>query len=145
MEWLWHALVIAVVVIPVTIMWIAIIVELFTRRDLKWWQRLGWLLFILIFPLIGALIYILYTWSTAGRREQGLAPTSPRVAGGSSNAADSATDLSSLDRLRRQGVITEAEFEAGKRRVLEGITPEEEATATQPINTQQMPKHGASS
>ena len=146
MEWLWHALVIAVVVIPVTILWIGVLVELFTRPDLKWWQRLGWIVIVVVLPVIGSLIYILYTWLTAGGREPSFASALPsRRAGRSANAPDSVADLAVLDRLRRQGVLTEAEFEAGKRRLLEGITAAEEATAAQSINTERMPKHGASS
>jgi type VI protein secretion system component VasK len=152
MEWFWHVLVICLVVIPVTIMWLAIAYELFTRRDLKWWQRLAWILFILIFPLIGSLIYLGYTWATAGRRAPGRASELPRVGSQPANAPDAEADLASLDRLRRNGVLTTDEFEAGKRRVLEGNTPDRRPSATQTVDgslqttaTDSEPKHGAPS
>lgn len=148
MDWFWHVLLICVVVIPVTIMWLAVIIEIATRRDLRWWQRVAWILLALAVPLIGALIYLIYTWATAGRRAPG--PALPRSGGQSSNASDPETELSSLDSLRRSGVLTEAEFEAGKRRVLEGITPDGMPSATQRIDetpqataTDREPKHGA--
>ena len=148
MEWFWHVLLICVVVIPVTIMWLAVIIEIATRRDLRWWQRVAWILLALVLPLIGSLIYLIYTWATAGRRAPG--PALPRFGGQSSDAPDPEADLSSLDRLRRSGVLTEAEFEAGKRRVLEGSTPDEPPSSTQNIDEtlqataiDREPKHGA--
>ena len=59
MNWFWHALWICFVIIPVTILWIACMVDIiFNRSDLIWWKRLGWLILVLI-PFIGAIIYAL--------------------------------------------------------------------------------------
>jgi type VI protein secretion system component VasK len=149
-EWFWHVLLICVVVIPVTVMWLAIIFELFTRWDLKWWQRIAWVIVVLLLPLIGSLIYLLYSWATAGRRAPGSAGALPHFGGQSSNVPDAEADLSSLDRLRRSGVLTEGEFEAGKRRVLEGSTAAEAPSATQTVEeavrataNDREPKQGA--
>jgi type VI protein secretion system component VasK len=150
MEWFWHVLLICLVVIPAAIMWLAVIFELFRRGDLKWWQRLAWFLLVIVFPLIGSVIFLGYTWVTAGRRAPEPASGLPRFDRQSSSAPDVEADLSSLDRLRRSGVLTEAEFEAGKRRVLEGITPYGAPSSTQSIDetlqataTDREPKHGA--
>ena len=158
MDWFWHMLLICLVVIPVTIMWLAVAFELITRKNLKSWQRVAWIVVILILPIIGSLIYLGYTWMTAGRRAPGRATALPRFGSeGSSaaaNAPDADGDLASLDRLRRNGVLTAAEFEAGKRRILEGSTPaaEPSATRTQTVDeslqatvTDREPKHGAPS
>jgi hypothetical protein len=123
MDWFWHAIWVCVVVIPVTILWLAVIIEIVTRHDLSWWKRVAWVLFALVLPLIGAMIYLIYTWATAGRYAPG--PSLPRFGQQSSTVPDPEGDLSNLDRLRRSGVLTEAEFEAGKRRVLEGSTSDE--------------------
>jgi len=53
MDWFWHALLVCFVIIPATVLWIAIIIELIRRRDLSTWRRIGWLLGILIFPIVG--------------------------------------------------------------------------------------------
>lgn len=59
MNWFWHALWICLVVIPVTVLWIVSVFDLvFRRRDLAGWKRLLWLIVVLFFPLIGALLYI---------------------------------------------------------------------------------------
>ena len=65
MDWFWHALLVCFVIIPATVLWLAIIVELIRRHDLSTWGRIGWLLVILIFPVIGSLTYLLITWLRA--------------------------------------------------------------------------------
>jgi type VI protein secretion system component VasK len=92
MEWFWHVLVVCVVVIPVTLMWLAIIYELFTRKDLKWWQRIAWLVFVLVLPLFGALIYLGYTWATADRRQPDSAGASSSFGRHASSVPDAAAD-----------------------------------------------------
>jgi len=150
MEWFWHVLLICLVVIPAAIMWLAVIFELFRRGDLKWWQRLAWFLLVIAFPLIGSIIFLGYTWVTAGRRAPEVASGLPRFDPQSSSAPDVEADLSSLERLRQSGVITGAEFEAGKRQVLEGIRAGGVPTSTQTGDetqqapaTEREPKHGA--
>lgn len=65
MAWLLHVLLVCVIVIPVTVLWLAITVELFRRRDLTGVARLGWLLVLFVLPLIGSLGYVLVTWLRA--------------------------------------------------------------------------------
>ena len=36
MDWFWHALLVCFVIIPATVLWIAIIIELIRRRDLEY-------------------------------------------------------------------------------------------------------------
>ena len=104
------------VVIPIALLWIAVVVELFRRHDLKGWMKLLWLLFVLVFPVIGAITYIIVTWLQAERtRDLGAAPEPPP-----GTPPSSVADLARLDRLRRSGVLTEEEFQAGRRAVLEG-------------------------
>ena len=58
MDWFWHVLVLCFVIIPITLLWMACLWDiLIRRRDLTWWKRLIYILLILVFPLIGALIY----------------------------------------------------------------------------------------
>jgi hypothetical protein len=62
-NWFWHALWICVVVIPVTIMWVACIFDVVLRRhDIVWSKRLGWLALVLLVPVIGALIYAYFVF-----------------------------------------------------------------------------------
>jgi Phospholipase_D-nuclease N-terminal/Short C-terminal domain len=117
MDWLWHALLVCLVVIPVTIMWVAIVVELFRRRDLSGRAKVGWLVVVFVFPILGSLVYVAVTWWHADAdTDLGAAPQPAGVPRQPATIAD----LSRLDQLRRAGVLTDAEFEAGKRRILEG-------------------------
>lgn len=116
MEWLWHVLVVCLIVIPVAVMWIAIVVELFRRHDLSGFARVAWLVVLFVFPLIGAFAYVIVTWRRGeGDRTGRKVPAKTEPA-----AASTVSDLTELDRLRRTGVITEEEFAQGKSRVLEG-------------------------
>jgi hypothetical protein len=107
MDWFWHALLVCFVIIPATVLWI----------DLSTWRRIGWLLGILIFPIIGSLTYLIITWWHAdAATDLGAAPQ----AAGVPEHPETIADLTRLDQLRRSGMISEADFEAGRRRVLEG-------------------------
>jgi len=117
MDWFWHALLVCFLIIPATVLWIAIIIELIRRRDLSTWRRIGWLLGILIFPIVGSLTYLIITWWHAdAATDLGAAPQ----AAGVPEQPETIADLTRLDQLRRSGMISEADFEAGRRRVLEG-------------------------
>jgi hypothetical protein len=116
MDWFWHALVVSVIVIPVALMWVAVVIELFRRRDLSTLARFAWLLCVLIFPLFGSLVYLTLSWLRAGKGHDMTQPPSATMP----TPPPAVSDLTRLDQLRRAGVLTEDEFEAGKRRVLEG-------------------------
>jgi hypothetical protein len=67
MEWFWHVLVVCVIVIPVTVMWIAVAVEIARRDDLSGFARVAWLAFILVLPFFGPVIYLVGSWMRASR------------------------------------------------------------------------------
>ena len=115
MDWFWHVLVVCVVVIPVTIMWVAIVIEILRRHDLNAFQRVCWLLVILMLPILGSFTYVIVTLVRAGSKRA--EPAVPRAAPANPRTV---SDLTELDRLRRTGALTDAEFEAGKRQILEG-------------------------
>lgn len=113
MDWFWHVLVVCVIVIPATIMWFAIGIEILRRHDLNAFQRICWLLVIFLLPILGSITYLIVSWRSRDERAVPLSRTAPA-------APSTVGDLTELDRLRRAGTITDAEFEAGKRRILEG-------------------------
>jgi uncharacterized protein (DUF58 family) len=113
MDWFWHVLLVCAVVIPVTLMWIAIIVELFRRHDLSGLARATWLVLLFFLPLIGSFLYVIVTWSRGSQESKKPGYVDPAH-------ASSVADLSALDKERRSGAITEDEFDQASRRVLEG-------------------------
>ncbi|KPM56320.1 hypothetical protein CcI49_22050 [Frankia sp. CcI49] len=108
-------------------LWICVLVfviaDIFRRRDLSGWGKTGWLAAVILLPLLGVFTYtIIYgqemgerTYQEAQRRDslqQGFGPSAVRATQGT------ADELAKLADLRRQGDISEAEFEQGKRRIL---------------------------
>jgi hypothetical protein len=46
--------------IPCIIAWVFAMFDVFTRRDLSGWGKAAWLLAIVILPLLGILIYLIF-------------------------------------------------------------------------------------
>jgi hypothetical protein len=82
MDWFWHALMICLVVIPVTVLWASCLIDIVLRSDLAGWHKALWVLFVLLVPLFGALVYLIARpalppgWVTDGKaaRAASLAP-----------------------------------------------------------------------
>jgi hypothetical protein len=127
MNWFWHALWIAFVVIPVTLLWIFCLVDTFLRRDLSGWAKAAWVIGILVFPVIGAVVYLV-TRPYGGEREL-WQPAEVRL--DSAPATDSTADeLAKLDSLRSKGVLNDQEFAVQKAKLL-GMPAPRAATADQ--------------
>lgn len=107
------------------IMWIWLLISIFSdifRRDMSGWAKAGWVFFLLVLPLLGALIYLIANGGDMQARtvrdyeamEQAQKQYIREVAGGTS-AAD---ELEKLARLRDAGTLTEEEFAAQKAKLL---------------------------
>lgn len=57
--WFWSVLILLFVFIPLVFAWAFVLVDMFVRRDLSGWGKAGWLLVIIVLPLLGALIYLI--------------------------------------------------------------------------------------
>lgn len=58
-DWFWGTLLLLFVFIPLVLLWVFALVDLFMRTDLRGWQIALWLFVIVLFPIIGILIYYL--------------------------------------------------------------------------------------
>ena len=106
----WEVLWVILIVIPITICWIAAIMDLLVRRrDLKWWAVALWLIFVLILPVFGMLIYFIARPTLPG--EQATMEAAVRQAQ-AQQTASYASALKDLSDLRERGVITDDEFNA---------------------------------
>ena len=101
---------------------ITVFIDLFRSRDLSGWAKALWFVFILILPLIGVLVYLIARGGTMhehAAREAELQDQQLRryvqEAAGSQGSAD---QLAKLADLRDRGVITDAEFEREKAKIL---------------------------
>lgn len=108
-------------------LWIWLLISLFgdifRRDDIGGWGKAGWVLFLIILPLLGALVYLIADGDGMAERRirdaQAMQAAQEdyirSVAGSGGSAAD---ELEKLARLRDQGVISSEEFESQKSRML---------------------------
>ena len=101
---------------------ITIIIDIFRSHDLSGWTKALWFVFILFLPLIGVLVYLIARGGKmherqvrqAQRQEEQLRSYVQEAAGSQS----SADQLAKLADLRDRGVITDAEFDREKAKIL---------------------------
>lgn len=102
---------------------VIILMDVFRSRDLSGLGKAAWTIFVLFFPLIGILTYLLirgrsmHERSAQQARQQDEAFRSyvQRATGSQPSSAD---QLAKLADLRQRGVITSAEFEQEKNKIL---------------------------
>jgi ABC-type multidrug transport system fused ATPase/permease subunit len=108
------------------VMWfwvlIMVFIDIFRSRDLSGWAKALWFLFVLVIPLIGVMVYLIARGGKMHERAAREAQQQDRQfrayvqeAAGSQSSADQLTRLADL---RDRGVITAAEFESEKAKVL---------------------------
>jgi hypothetical protein len=108
------------------IIWIWLLIRVFGdifRADMSGWAKAGWMVFILILPFLGVFIYLITQGDNMGRREveriQAIDQAQRdyiRDAAGSSGGI--AEELEKLAALKDRGVISDAEFESQKSKLL---------------------------
>ena len=55
---IWGTFIVMFVLVPLTLLWVFALVDLFGRRDLRW-LKVSWLILIIFVPLFGPLVYLL--------------------------------------------------------------------------------------
>ena len=101
---------------------ITVFIDIFRSQDLNGWGKALWFLFVLFIPLIGVLVYLIARGGKMHERAMQVAQQQDQQfrqyvqeTAGSGNTAD---QLAKLADLRDRGVITPAEFEQQKAKVL---------------------------
>ena len=97
--------------------------DIFRSRDMGGWAKALWSIFVIAVPFLGVLVYVLARGDSMRDRDVADAQQSEAdfqayvqsVAGSSGGTAD---ELAKLGDLKAQGVITEAEFEQQKAKLL---------------------------
>jgi hypothetical protein len=103
---------------------IAIFGDIFRSHDLSGGMKAFWTLFVIILPWLGILIYLIARGSGMQKRaveqaQQNEAQFREYVQATAGNGGGNAADqLAKLADLKAQGVITDAEFEAQKAKLL---------------------------
>ncbi|MCZ6456755.1 MAG: SHOCT domain-containing protein [Actinobacteria bacterium] len=107
-------------------LWIWLLIMIFAdifRSEISGWGKAGWVLFVIILPFLGVLIYLIANGDDMQNRSMKQAADAQNaqrdyiqsVAGAGSSSADEIEKLASL---RDSGAITAEEFQAQKAKLL---------------------------
>ena len=107
-------------------LWIWLLIMIFAdifRSEISGWGKAGWVLFVIILPFLGVLIYLIANGDDMQNRSMKQAADAQNaqrdyiqsVAGAGSSSADEIENLASL---RDSGAITSEEFQAQKAKLL---------------------------
>ena len=105
--------------------WLAIMVffDIFRSHDMGGWAKALWVIFIIILPIIGILVYLIVRGGSMHERAAQQAALQQKafdqyVRQAAGTGADTATQLQKLADLKSQGVLTEDEFQSEKAKLL---------------------------
>jgi hypothetical protein len=112
----------------VWILWIfllvRIILDVFRSDDLGGWSKALWVIFIIILPFIGVLVYLIARGSGMQKRDVRDARAADQEmrsyirSAAAETPPSTAEELSKLASLRDQGVLSQAEFDTQKAKLL---------------------------
>ena len=92
---------------------IVVFMDLFSRHDLSGWAKAAWTIGIIIFPLIGILIYLITRPKPTQEEVAEAQAAEARAAG--VTAADQLTQISAL---HDQGKLSDEEYAAEKKKII---------------------------
>lgn len=104
--------------------WLLIVIfsDIFRSHDIGGWAKALWVIFVIIVPVIGILVYLIVRGhgmqeraTQQAEQEQKAFDAYVRQTAGTESSAD---QLDKLSKLRDQGVISDAEFQAQKTKIL---------------------------
>src|SRR5580693_3573163 len=97
---------------------VAVFIDIFRSRDLSGWAKALWFIFVLIFPLIGVLVYLIARGGKMHERAERQAQAQEQqfrsYVQETASSATPADQLAKLADLRDRGVITAEEFDREK-------------------------------
>jgi hypothetical protein len=108
----WENFFLLLIIIPLIMVWAFAFVDIFRRDDIGGWSKALWLVCVVLLPFVGTFVYLLARPPGATKEER-------RLLGG---AGHHALHLDMLSDLHERGKLSEAEYHAGKARVL-GMHP----------------------
>jgi energy-coupling factor transporter transmembrane protein EcfT len=119
---LWSMIIFFAWVIWIWIM-IIILADVFRRKDISGWGKAAWIVFLIVLPFIGVLVYLIAQHDGMTRRSEEAAQAQKaqfdnyvRSTAGSGGGA--AAEIEKAKQLLDSGAITQAEFEALKAKAL---------------------------
>jgi hypothetical protein len=102
---------------------ISVVIDIFRNRESSGFQKAMWTLFVIVIPWLGVLVYIITQGDDMARRSAAVTVESQEAARAyireaAGTTASTADELEKLANLRETGVISDAEFQSQKARLL---------------------------
>jgi uncharacterized membrane protein len=95
---------------------ISVVADIFRRDDLHGWKKAGWVLLIIVLPLLGILIYLIARPKVTAQDVRTL--TQAEAAQQAAAGVSTADELAKLKDLHSKGVIDDAEFADLKKKAM---------------------------
>lgn len=117
----WQVFLMLMIFVPLIMLWVFTLVDLFQRSDLSGVAKALWAIAIVLLPLVGMLIYFILRDSEAPTVDD-LPASAPSIQsapdGSPTGAADVADQLERLAELRDVSILTDDEFQREKDKLL---------------------------
>lgn len=95
---------------------ISVLGDLFRRDDIGGWKKAGWLVLMIFLPLLGILFYMIFRPKMTAQDVRML--TRAEAAQQAAAGVSVADELAKLAELRKQGVLSDDEYEELKRKAI---------------------------
>lgn len=100
-----------------------VLTDLFRDHSLSGWAKAGWLLFVIVLPFLGVLVYVIVRGADMGKREvehthKQQEAFEEYIRGTATGGRSTAEELTRLSDLRGRGEISESEFQRAKEKIL---------------------------
>jgi uncharacterized membrane protein len=95
---------------------ISVVADIFRRHDLQGWKKAGWILLIIVLPLLGILIYLIARPKVTAQDVRML--TQAEAAQQAAAGVSTADELAKLKDLHSKGVIDDDEFADLKKKAM---------------------------
>jgi hypothetical protein len=95
---------------------ISVVADIFRRDDVGGWAKAGWLLLIIVLPLLGILIYVIARPKMTSQDVRMI--TQAQAAQQAAAGVSTADELAKLKELHSQGVINDGEYENLKKKAM---------------------------
>jgi len=120
-DWLWWLLAVFFMVVYFMMLF-RIIVDVFRNHDSSGWAKAGWLIFLLFFPLIAMLIYVIANGKGMAQRDvaqyQAVKQSQDDYIRSVAAPADPSAQITQAHELLEKGAITQQEFDTIKAKAL---------------------------
>ena len=100
-----------------------VFIDIFRSDDLSGWGKALWSIFVIFLPFLGIFVYLIARGKDMGKRDMAQAQASEAafrnyVQEAAASGGSSADQLAKLADLKDRGVISDAEFQAQKAKIL---------------------------